>query len=85
MKILTCPLNGPRNIAEFAYGGEVRRMPLSDSDETWADYVWGRENRAGVVREWWCHVPSGNWFIAERDTSNDTVIRTYSPALLAKD
>ncbi len=27
MKILTCPLNGPRNIAEFVYGGEVTAMP----------------------------------------------------------
>ncbi|MCR8722118.1 sarcosine oxidase subunit delta, partial [Pseudomonas syringae] len=22
MKIMTCPLNGPRNISEFTYGGE---------------------------------------------------------------
>ncbi|MGE8384902.1 MAG: sarcosine oxidase subunit delta, partial [Pseudomonas putida] len=24
MKILTCPLNGPRNISEFTYGGEFK-------------------------------------------------------------
>ena len=24
MKILNCPLNGPRNISEFVWGGEVR-------------------------------------------------------------
>ena len=27
MKILSCPLNGPRNIAEFIYGGQVKEMP----------------------------------------------------------
>jgi sarcosine oxidase, subunit delta len=82
MKILTCPLNGPRNIAEFTYGGEIRQMPHGATDEAWADYVWGRENKAGVIREWWLHHPSGTWFIAERDTTNDTVLRTYPSAAL---
>ena len=27
MKILNCPLNGPRNISEFVWGGEVKEMP----------------------------------------------------------
>ena len=27
MKILTCPINGPRNITEFVWGGEVKVMP----------------------------------------------------------
>ena len=27
MKILTCPLNGPRPIQEFLFGGELREMP----------------------------------------------------------
>ena len=27
MKIMNCPLNGPRNISEFAWGGEVKQMP----------------------------------------------------------
>ena len=28
MKIMTCPLNGPRPVAEFACWGELRPMPL---------------------------------------------------------
>ena len=36
MKILTCPLNGPRNIDEFQYLGPVRPAPdpeaTSDDD-----------------------------------------------------
>lgn len=78
MKIMTCPLNGPRNIQEFACGGEVREMPGPDaSDHAWADYVFLTENRRGVVREWWCHLPTSYWFIAERDTASDEILRTY--------
>lgn len=79
MKLLNCPLNGPRPVLEFAFGGELRPMPDPDraSDLEWADYVWNRNGAPGVKREWWCHVPSGYWFIAERDTSRDIVIATY--------
>ena len=72
-----CPLNGPRNIAEFVCFGEVRHPPVTADDDTWAAYLWERENRAGVVREWWCHAPSAYWFIAERDTVTDEILRAY--------
>ena len=41
MKILSCPLNGPRNIAEFIYGGQVKEMPdpAQATDQQWAHYV----------------------------------------------
>ena len=79
MKIMHCPLNGPRNIAEFVCGGEVREMPDPDrcSDAEWADHVFMHDNPAGVVREWWQHVPTSYWFIAERDTRRDEILRTY--------
>lgn len=79
MKIMHCPLNGPRNILEFVCSGEVKQMPEPNdsSDETWADYVWLSNNPAGVVREWWCHTPTAYWFIAERDTATDEIVRTY--------
>jgi len=79
MKVLTCPLNGPRNISEFAAGGEVVEQPdprdLSDPD--WADHVFLSNNVHGLVREWWCHVPSSYWFVAERNTVTDEIVRTY--------
>ena len=28
-------------------------------------------------QEWWCHLASGFWFIAERDTLRDAVIATH--------
>ena len=81
MKVMNCPLNGPRNISEFVWGGEVKPMPDDSklSDREWADYVFLENNTAGVVREWWCHAPSNTWFIAERNTLSDEVVRTYLP------
>lgn len=51
--------------------------PATCTDEAWTDYVFNRNGSPGVKREWWCHVPSNTWFIAERDTARDVVLRTY--------
>ncbi len=84
MKILHCPLNGPRNISEFVSGGEAVPMPepAAATDEDWADYVFGAGTERGVVREWWFHVPTAYWFIAERDTRTDEILRTYPASRL---
>ena len=83
MKLMHCPLNGWRNVGEFVYGGEVKPTPASDAGtKAWADWVFMEDNIAGVVREWWFHAPSSYWFIAERDTVNDIVHRTYPPGEL---
>ncbi|PYB81157.1 sarcosine oxidase subunit delta [Pseudomonas sp. LB-090624] len=84
MKILTCPLNGPRNISEFTYGGELKHMPdpASCSDAEWADHVFNSDNLAGVVLEWWLHNASSYWFLAERHTVSDQVLRTFDPRAL---
>ena len=79
MKIMPCPLNGPRNISEFACLGEVTVMPDPNTadDRAWSEHVWFSNNTAGVVREWWCHVPTSYWFIAERNTVTDEILRTF--------
>ncbi len=81
MKLLTCPLNGARPIAEFVYGGELRAMPdpAAANDREWAEYIFHRNGAAGVKRELWYHTPSGTWFVAERDTLRDRVVATYLP------
>ncbi|MGX1127214.1 sarcosine oxidase subunit delta [Pseudomonas sp. HLS-6 TE3448] len=81
MKIMICPLNGPRNISEFTYGGEFKPMPNPStcSDSEWAAYVFNSEDTLGVVREWWMHSPSSYWFLAERHTVTDEIIRTFDP------
>ena len=79
MKILECPVNGPRPLQEFHFGGEVRSMPDASTatDEQWADYVFHRSGQPAVKREWWYHIASGVWFIAERDNRTDEIQRTY--------
>lgn len=78
MKIMSCPINGSRPISEFVYGGEIRSMPDPQVDDvTWADYVFNRNGAPGIKQEWWCHMPSNTWFIAERDTQKDEILRTY--------
>jgi sarcosine oxidase subunit delta len=84
MKVMRCPLNGERNIQEFAYIGPVKDMPdpTTATDRVWAEHVLFRPNPPGLIREWWCHTPTNNIFIAERDTVTDRVIRTYPAAEL---
>ena len=79
MKLLTCPLNGIRNISEFSYGGEYHPMPdhIYSSSREWAEHVFFHENDAGIVTEWWCHTASSFWFLAQRDTITDKIIRTF--------
>lgn len=79
MKIIHCPINGPRPAQEFHFGGELRPMPDPHhvTDEQWADYVFNRAGEPGVKHEWWYHIASGTWFVAEREVVTDTFLRTY--------
>lgn len=79
MKLIPCPLNGLRPAQEFHFGGEFRAMPDPDQveDTAWAEYVFHREGHPHVKREWWYHLPSGTWFIAERNNVTDEFVRTY--------
>lgn len=79
MKLMPCPLNGPRNITEFACHGPVKKRPDPDAPaEAWADYAFLEDNIAGPVVEWWFHVPTAYWFIAERNTLTDEIVRTWT-------
>ena len=57
--------------------GEADAGSGAGSDRDWGAFVFLENNTAGVVREWWCHVPTSFWFIAERNTVTDEIIRTY--------
>lgn len=78
---INCPNCGKRNQTEFKYGGEYNPRPsnpLETSDQEWADYVYMRDNKWGVQKEWWYHRQGcGLWFIAERHTRTNEVIATY--------
>lgn len=80
MKIIDCPLNGPRNAQEFVCAGEVKQEPSQDAAiDEWADFVFLENNLKGVVHEWWCHVASSYWFVVTRDTATERIIATYRP------
>ncbi len=86
MKLLNCPLNGPRNISEFVYLGEVKASPPPAAPASeWADYVFMETNPAGRTREWWCHVATNSVFIVERDTRTDEILDTYPASRLQPD
>lgn len=87
MKIMPCPLNGLRNISEFACAGEVKSPPDPNvlADDQWAEHIWFANNTAGVVREWWCHLPTSYWFIAERNTVTDEILRTYPASEIGRE
>lgn len=79
MKLLNCPLNGPRNISEFVYGGEYHAFqnPAAFNSTEWANELYMQANSADNVVEWWCHSASAYWFLAERNTVSDEVLRTF--------
>jgi heterotetrameric sarcosine oxidase delta subunit len=75
--LLSCPNCGPRPVDEYAYFGEVtRRPPLGSSSlRDLTDYVYFRDNVAGVQCEWWQHrIGCGEWFLARRDTRTNEII-----------
>jgi sarcosine oxidase subunit delta len=79
MKLMRCPVNGLRPIQEFAYGGLFRPSPdpVRSTDREWADYVFSRSGEPALKKEWWYHIASGTWFIAERNTVTDEIVETY--------
>ena len=81
MLILHCPNCGPRNVQEFRYGGEYNprpKKPLEVSETEWADYIYMRANKMGLQTEWWYHRAGCKlWFLAERHTQTNEVLKTY--------
>ncbi len=80
--LLPCPACGLRDVAEFKFQGELTRRPREKpTQRELSDYVYFRDNVAGVQREWWYHrTGCGLWFIAERDTRTNEVLSTEIPA-----
>ncbi len=79
---IPCPWCGPRDVSEFAYGGEAHiarpRQPSSLGDDEWGDYLFNTRNTKGVYLERWMHAHGcGRWFNAARNTVTDEVIAAY--------
>ncbi|MFR0354273.1 sarcosine oxidase subunit alpha family protein [Streptomyces sediminimaris] len=82
MLLIPCPWCGPRDEAEFHYGGQAHvpypEDPSALTDEEWARYLFFRDNPKGPFAERWNHT-SGcrRWFNAVRDTSTNEVLTVY--------
>ncbi|MGB0098435.1 MAG: sarcosine oxidase subunit delta [Solirubrobacteraceae bacterium] len=82
--VLECPHCGIREVADFAFGGEVSARPRqTPTFRELNRYNYFRRNVAGVQLEWWYH-RSGcrTWFQAERDTRTNEVLRVGLPGKL---
>ena len=79
--VLECPHCGIREVADFAFGGEVTPRPRHQpSLRELSQYNYFRRNVAGVQREWWFHRSGCRaWFVAERDTRTNEVLLTELP------
>ena len=72
MQIFSCPFCGERPETEFHFGGDLGNLRPEGFDqvspETWASYLYYRNNPKGLAREIWLHMPCGELFAMERDT-----------------
>ncbi|WP_336099110.1 MULTISPECIES: sarcosine oxidase subunit delta [unclassified Roseovarius] len=85
---ISCPFCGPRDHAEFSYGGDgsITYPALDAPLEAWHDAVFLRENICGRQVETWQHVHGCRlWLKVERDTMTHEIYSvTPAQAALAK-
>lgn len=82
MLLIDCPYCGPRAESEFRCGGEghiQRPGPHGEvTDETWADYLFYRQNPKAEHRERWVHAAGcRRWFNVARDTATHRIVAVY--------
>ncbi|MEO1067262.1 MAG: sarcosine oxidase subunit delta [Pseudomonadota bacterium] len=82
MFMITCPYCGERDQSEFSNGGEahiVRPEWRDDmTDAEWADFVFLRHNKKGIIAERWCHTAGcGKWFNVLRNSTTDRMLAVY--------
>jgi len=82
MLLIPCPWCGPRDEAEFHYGGQAHvaypENPSALTDEEWARYLFFRDNPKGPFAERWTHAAGcRRWFNAVRDTGTNEILAVY--------
>ncbi|MFF3446748.1 sarcosine oxidase subunit delta family protein [Streptomyces sp. NPDC002667] len=82
MLLIPCPWCGPRDEAEFHYGGQAHvpypEDPSVLTDQEWARYLFFRDNPKGPFAERWSHAAGcRRWFNAVRDTATNEILAVY--------
>ena len=82
MLLISCPWCGPREQAEFDYGGQAGTPyptePHTLTDAEWARYLFVRDNPSGPFAELWVHTAGcRRWFGASRDTATNAITAVY--------
>ncbi|MFD9219963.1 sarcosine oxidase subunit alpha family protein [Streptomyces sp. NPDC060064] len=82
MLLIPCPWCGPRDEAEFHYGGQAHvpypEDPAALTDQEWARYVFFRDNPRGPFAERWSHAAGcRRWFNAVRNTATNEILTVY--------
>ncbi len=78
--IINHPLLGPRDAQEFTYLGDATLIERPDgmsanAEDALYDYVYTRDNPAGVHRELWYHeYGDQSWLVVTRDTTTHEIL-----------
>ena len=81
MMQIPCIHCGPRDESEFSCGGtsHMVRPGLEQSDSTWGDYLFFRDNPKGLHLERWRHTYGcGRWFNVARHTVTHEIVSVYA-------
>jgi heterotetrameric sarcosine oxidase delta subunit len=75
--LIPCPCCGPRDVAEFSYGGDATLTRPADGESdpaVWCRWVYLRANPRGAHLEYWQHTGGcRSWLKVRRDTLSHEV------------
>jgi methylglutamate dehydrogenase subunit B len=80
---ITCPYCGERALEEFTYRGDatVKRPESPGASGAWVDYVYLRNNPAGLHKEHWHHSAGcHSWLVVTRNMSTHEIVAVESAA-----
>jgi sarcosine oxidase subunit delta len=70
---IPCPFCGDRDAQEFVYRGDAAPTRPTE-DAAFYDYVYVRDNPAGLIRDSWYHAQGcRNWIVVSRDTTTHEI------------
>ncbi len=78
--IINHPILGPRDAQEFVYLGDAALINRPDgmvpeADDQFHDYIYLRENKAGLHRELWFHEQGDrSWLVVTRNTITHEIV-----------